>query len=282
MDVLKEAAVFLEEKGIENPRLNAEQLLGRTLGLSRMDLYLRFEQPLHPQEREAYKTLLRRRAAHEPLQYILGETEFFSLSFRITPHVLIPRPETETLVERVMDAMKDEERIRILDIGVGSGNIAVSLARNLGQVDVVGADISDEVLTVARENAERNGVGEKIRFLLADVGNNDFCRIVGPPFDAVVSNPPYVSREAWNRLPEEIRGHEPRTALCDDGDGLVFFRVIVPKGRQLLKRGGVLFLEVGDEQSEDVEHILKDAGYGDVAAFPDLNGIQRVVRGVSV
>ena len=281
MEVLREATAFLEERGIENPRLNAERLLGHALGLSRMDLYLRFEQPLSPREREIFKTLLRRRASHEPLQYILGETEFMSLPFKVVPDVLIPRPETETLVERVVEEMKDRKTIRILDIGVGSGNLAVSLAHYLDGAEIVGVDVDSGVLSVAEENGRRNRVGERIRFAVADVREETFVGRVDPPFDAVVSNPPYVSLEEWKTLPEEIREHEPKEALCDGGDGFSFFRLIASRGKELLKSGGKLFFEVGDGQSGRVKEILTDSGYREITGHPDLNGIERVVRGVS-
>lgn len=279
MDVLKKATAFLGTKGIENPRLDAERLMGYVLGASRIDLYLRFEQPLRQEERDVYKTLLRRRAAHEPIQYILGETEFMSLPFKVTPEVLIPRPETEILVERIVEEMKEQGKIRILDIGVGSGNIAVSLAGYLPDAEVVGVDRDEEVLSLGKENARKNDVEKGIRFIIADVRDEGFVKAVVPPFDVVVSNPPYVSLEEWETLPQEIREHEPKTALCDEVDGLSFFRIITRRGGELLKSGGKIFFEVGDRQSGEVQTILREAEYDNVTVFLDLNGIERVVTG---
>jgi len=279
IDVLKEATAFLESKGIENPRLNAERLMGHVLGISRIDLYVRFEQLLNKEERNAYKTLLKRRAKHEPLQYILGETEFMSLQFKLTPAVLIPRPETEILVEQVITSLGDQQGCRILDIGVGSGNIAVSLAKYLSRVNVVGIDTSNEVLALAKENAEWNGVGDQIQFVLADVNKEDFNRVIKGPFDLVVSNPPYISLDDFQKLSEEIREYEPREALCDGQDGLSFYQIIARKGIELLRSGGKLFFEIGDRQSQSVQLILKEAGYTSIRVFQDLNSMARVVQG---
>ena len=279
VDVLKKATGFLDSKAIENPRLNGELLLCDLLGISRMDLYLQFDRPLTVDERNKYKDLLRRRESHEPLQYILGETEFMSLSFKVSSHVLIPRPETEILVERVIDCMKDKKHAHILDIGTGSGNIAVSLVRYLEGADVVASDVTKDILNIARHNAEVNGVSDKIRFTQADVSEEGFQKEFPSPFDVIVSNPPYVALEEWDTLPREIREYEPRTALCDEADGLTFYPIIAQKGKGMLKPGGFLFIEVGDGQGEKVCAILKKTGYTSVAMYPDLNGINRVVRG---
>ena len=279
IDVLKEATVYLKSKGIENPRLNAERLMGHVLGLPRLDLYLRFEQPLSPQERETYKILLRRRAGHEPLQYILGETEFMSLPLKVTPEVLIPRAETEIIVERIIEEAKEKNTIRILDIGTGSGNIAVSLAKYLPRAELVGVDIHDRILTIARENAHTNGVSERVHFIRADIKEEGFGRSVEGPFDVVVFNPPYISRDEWETLPKEIRDHEPKSALCDDEDGLVFYRIIAKKSNEIIQSHGKFFLEIGADQRKEVETILKKSGFRDVSVLPDLNGIERVIMG---
>jgi len=279
-DIVKEAATYLKTSEIENPRLDAERLMGDVLGLSRAELYLSFDRLLKASERERYKNLVRRRAAHQPLQYILGETEFMALSFKVTPDVLIPRPETEILVEKIIETVKNQAGIRILDIGTGSGNIAVSLARYLKSADVVAVDSSPKALSVARENAQMHRVEGKVRFLQSDIREPHFAQAMDSPFDLVVSNPPYISAEAWDDLPIEICQYEPKSALCDGEDGLVFFRIIAQKGRQLLRSDGRLFFEVGDGQHEEVKNILRKLKYQDVVAYPDLNGIERVVVGV--
>jgi release factor glutamine methyltransferase len=276
--VLKEAALFLGRNGIENPRLNAERLLAFVLKSDRVGLYLQFDKPLGAGERESFKALLKRRAGHEPLQYILGECEFMSLPFRVTPDVLIPRPETEILVEKILESFGAAGPVRILDIGTGSGCIAVSLAKRLPESLVDAVDVDPSALDLARTNAERNGVAERARFIEADIRAGDFVQSVHAPYDAVVSNPPYVSLPDWASLPKDVRDFEPRAALCDEADGLSFYRVIAMKAKALLQPGGNLFLEIGFGQKEAVAAILQSSGYVNVITFPDLNGIDRVVQ----
>jgi release factor glutamine methyltransferase len=278
IDVLREASGFLERRGVESPRLNAERLLASVLNVGRMDLYLRFDQPLHPGERESYKSMLVRRAGHEPLQYILGETEFMSLPFRVTAKVLIPRPETEILVERVVEDFRNSGPVRILDVGFGSGAIAIALAKHLPEANVDGIDVDPEILDLAESNSERNGVAERVRFVVADVLKAGFENLVSPPYDAVVSNPPYVSVQEWESLPKEIRDFEPRRALCDEGDGLAFYRVIAGKAKTVLSENGRLYFEIGFGRKDRVFGILVENGYTGLESHPDLNGIDRVVR----
>lgn len=277
--MLKEAGLFLGRSGIADPRLNAERLLASVLKLDRMGLYLQFDKPLSSAERESFKALLKRRAGHEPLQYILGETEFMSLCFRVTRDVLIPRPETEILVERAVESCKGLGPVRILDIGTGSGCIAVSLAKMLPESNIDAADVSPSALSGARSNAELNGVAERVHFLEADVSGEDFIKTVHAPYDVVVSNPPYVSLAELPSLPKDVRDFEPRTALCDEGDGLSFYRIIALKAAILLSPGGKLFLEIGLGQKNSVFEILQSAGFTGIKAYPDLNGIDRVVKG---
>lgn len=270
---------MLERAGIEDPRLNAERLLGHVLGVARADMYAHPDRGIEEDGRKRYEALLRRRCGHEPLQYLLGETEFMSLRFRVMPGVLIPRPETEILVEVVAGSLSGRGETAILDVGTGSGCIAVSLAFLLPDARISGIDVSETAVRVARENAARNGVSGRVRFDSADVNSESFPGARDAMFDAVVSNPPYVSLAGWSRLPEEIRGHEPRGALCDEGDGLSFYRLLASKAKRVLFPGGHVFFEVGDGQDAAVESILSEQGYRDVEAYPDLNGIRRVIRG---
>jgi len=280
LEVLNHAVSFLKSKNIENPRLNAEHLLAHTLGKSRMDLYLDFKKPLTKAEREKYKKLLFRRAEHEPLQYIMEETEFMSLPFYVSPDVLIPRPETEILVEKVIEWSSAKKGLHILDIGCGSGTIAVSLAKYIEEVSITAVDISEKILNVARHNAEVNGVSEKIKLMCSDVKKENFTAQFSDTFNTVVSNPPYISRDEWETLPEEVQSHEPRQSLCDEADGLTYFQLISNKAMSLLQSGGALFFEVGYTQSREVQEILKQQGYKEIRSFPDLNQIERVVTGV--
>ncbi|MCK4822243.1 peptide chain release factor N(5)-glutamine methyltransferase, partial [bacterium] len=206
--------------------------------------------------------------------------EFMSVPLKVSPDVLIPRPETELLVDKVIEEAKGLGDIRILDIGTGSGNVAIALACNLPVAIMTGVDLSGKILNVAMENAEKNGVKERIQFFQADVTEDDFYQQVQGSFDIVVSNPPYVSLEEWPGLPEEIREFEPRNALCDEKDGLDFFRIIAGRSGKILTSGGRLFFEIGDGQSESVRKILQKTGYIDIQIFQDLNRIDRIVRGV--
>jgi len=276
-DVLTEATAFLKSKEISDPRLNAERMLAHVLQISRIELYLQFDRPLNQSEREQYKDFLRRRAAHEPLQYILGETEFMSLPFRITPDVLIPRPETEVLVELVLEDAKTEPVQTILDIGTGSGCIAVSLAANLSDVQITAADVSRKALEVASQNARLNGVQDRVQFTEGDIQSG---LDLESRFDVVVSNPPYIALNEWDKLDPEIREHEPRMALCDESDGLKFYKMMADQSESFLERGGKIYLEVGDTQSEEVLKILNEAGFSNAQSYPDLNQIHRVVRAV--
>lgn len=279
IQVLNEATHFLKKKGIENARLNSEQLLCFVLDLSRVDLYVHFERPLNENERNGYKALLRRRGEHEPLQYILGQIEFMSLCFNLTPDVLIPRPETEILVEKVIEAVDHKLPVRILDIGVGSGNISVSLLHYLPHSEVTGLDIHQEALDLARKNADRHGVTDRMVFIQGDIRDKEIVTRIEPPYDIVVSNPPYIALSEWDTLPREIKEFEPRDTLCDEGDGLTFYRIIAEQSTRILKSRGQLFFEVGDQQSLSVRSICHDYHYQKLTILQDLNGTDRVVTG---
>ncbi len=275
MDVLQEATSFLKTKKIDDARLNAERLLAHILNLSRVDLYLQFEKPLTQIERDAYKELLKRRAQHEPLQYILGETEFMSLPFKVNPDVLIPRPETEILVEEVIEYTKDRSS-KILDIGTGSGCIAVSLAHALGKSQITAWDINARALETARGNAHLNHISDNILFEQVDILNYNPD---GNKYDVIVSNPPYISKEDWFSLQPEIVEFEPKVALSDEKDGLTFYRKISEIAWEILETGGHLFYEMGDTQSESISKILRDHGFKNIKITEDLNKIPRVIQG---
>ncbi|MBN1781057.1 peptide chain release factor N(5)-glutamine methyltransferase [bacterium] len=279
IDVLKEAAGFLNARGIDNARPDAERLLAHILGLSRVDLYLQFEKPLSTGEREAYKERLRRRAAHEPLQYILGGTEFMSLDFLLNPGVLIPRPETEILVEKSMEIaalrLKNLQPIHILDIGTGSGCIAVSLAVHLQQSHIHALDRESEALDLAKKNAVLHGVDERITFSAADIRT-----LEAPPdntlFDLIVSNPPYIRTGDIPGLAPEIAEYEPVQALDGGTDGLDFYRrfqILLPAW---LGPQGAAVLEIGADQGAEVRNIFQQGPWASVEIVKDLAGLDRV------
>ncbi len=281
IDVLKEATRFLESNGITHARGNAEQLLSHVLKLDRIELYLKFEQPLSENERETYKQLLRRRAGQEPLQYLIGRTEFMSLPFRVKQGVLIPRPETEVLVEKTIEQIQNRfdqsKTVTCLDIGTGSGNIAVSLAHQLESIGIIAVDVDKEVLTVAEENAEMNGVGDRIEFVLLDIMDEKSVGQINRKFDIVVSNPPYVSEEEYKQLPEDVREHEPKIALDGGQDGLRFYRQMAKVLPELLEKEGLAFFEIGADQAGQVKTIFEGSFLKNIEIIKDLAGRDRVV-----
>jgi len=282
LEIVSATAQYLKEKGIDDARLNAELLLARVLGCRRIDLYANFDKPVRESEREQYKSLLKRRVAREPLQYILGETEFMGLRFAVDRRVLIPRPETETLVEKTIDVCRQfpegMESISVLDIGTGCGNIAVSLAKFVGNAHLTAIDVSADALEVARKNGEMHNVSPRIEWKLADIMSDAFLEI-GDAFDIVVSNPPYGSEEDLKTLQAEIISYEPKIAFFDGGDGLKFLRRISEVGNRLLRKGGYLLFEVGFNQSAETRDIMARSHYEEIEVFRDLAGIDRVIKG---
>lgn len=277
---LQEGAALLSQMGIESARLDAALLLGEALGCPREKLYLDYEMALEISVKDLYDSLLERRARREPLSYIIGRREFWSLDFYITPEVLVPRAETELLVEVTLGLVKGLDKnhpIKILDLGTGSGTIAVSLAKELGDVEIWATDLSARALEVARTNALRHRVEEKIRFLLGDA----FAPVRGQLnfFDLVVSNPPYVRRRELKDLSPEVCDWEPRLALDGGADGLDFYRRIVEETHLYLADGGFLALEIGADMSAEVCRLISNSvGYFSATQVcQDYAGRDRVV-----
>jgi release factor glutamine methyltransferase len=281
LGILRWTADYFREKAVAEPRASAEVLLAHALGLSRLDLYLKHDQPLTPEELARFKALVVRRREGEPVAYLTGEKEFWSLSFRVTPTVLIPRPETEILVEATLEGARDPAfasgPARGLEVGVGSGAVVVVLARELPQMEWVAVDLSRPALEVARDNARRHGVEERISFLQADL----LCGLKPQAFLALlVANLPYVPRGAWEKLPRDIRDYEPEEALVGGEDGLALIRPLARQAHHYLKRGGYLALEVGHGEAHQVMELLEETeAYDRLEAVKDYQGIKRVVRG---
>jgi release factor glutamine methyltransferase len=267
---------YLNKKGIESSRLNAEMLLANILKCKRIDLYLSFDRPLNENEVTAYREFIRRRSGFEPLQYITGNVEFYGLKFNLNPKVLIPRQETEILVGTVINKFSDRENIKILDIGTGSGNIAISLAHSINNVKVFAIDSSEEALDVARNNAELNGVSDKIIFLNIDIKKNFE---LDEKFDCIVSNPPYISLNDYNLLSPELKNYEPSNALTDGGDGLSFFKTIIKSACYFLLENSSIYFEIAQGQYEDVKKILESSGFKNVGIVNDYQNIERVIYG---
>ena len=276
---LQEGAEFLSRAGIESARLDAELLLGKAVGHAREALYRDYQVILGAGEQRVYDSLLERRARGEPLAYITGEREFWSLPFYVTSEVLVPRPETEILIEVTLELAKKmapRHTIRILDLGTGSGAVAVALAGELGAAEVWATDLSARALEVARTNAARHEVCDKIRFLQGDtlepVKNRE--RI----FDLVVSNPPYVRRAELPRLTPEVRDWEPRLALDGGADGLDVYRRISQEAHLYLADGGFVALEIGADMGAEVCRLFAGTGYYDApSVYQDYAGKDRVV-----
>lgn len=277
LESIKLSADYLEKKGIESPRINAELLLAHILKCKRLDLYLTFDRPLNDDEIKLYRSFLKRRGEFEPLQYIVGSVEFYGLPFIVNSSVLIPRPETEILIEEIINEFGGRQEIKILDIGTGSGNIAVTLAFNIPGSKIIATDISKEALATAEKNSQLNKTENRVKFILNDIIKDDFTE---KDFDLVVSNPPYVSVKDYEELKPELKIYEPRNALTDDSDGLIYYRVIASKAGKYLKPGGRLFLETGERQYGDVKKILESNNFSLIRIKNDYLNIERVISGV--
>ena len=270
------AARELSDHRIDSPRRTAELLLGYVQGWKRERVLAYPESPLSPESAERYRSIVSRRASGEPLQYITGWQEFYGLQFRVTPAVLIPRPETEILVEMALAAAKvlGARPVRFADAGTGSGCIAVAFARNLPEAIGWATDISIDALAVARENAARSCVLNQIGFMRADFLEGLSPR---PLFDLVLSNPPYVRPEDTAALPSEVREHEPAVALFSGSSGLESYRRLIPQARDRLAPGGRLLVEIGAGMSERVANLMEEAALTVEEIARDLQGIPRCI-----
>ncbi len=276
--LLESTTGVFTERGIDSPRLTAELLLAHVLGLDRIGVYTHFDRPVDSGEITAFRELVRRRIAHEPVQYIVGESGFMGLTFEVNPSVLIPRPETELLVERVV-ALEQESpgSVRhLLDIGTGSGNIALAILRMVAEATADAIDISAAALEVAGRNAVALGLAGRVRFLPGDI-LADTLSGARAPYDLVVANPPYISADEYRLVEPEVRDFEPAIATTDGGDGLTFYRAIARHSQTLLRPGGFCLVEVAYDQHAAVIELFQEAGMTDVAAFPDYQGIMRIV-----
>ena len=270
--MLRRASALLAAAGIDSARLDAEVLLAYACAVSRAQL-LSGAIRIDRDAAEKFHRMIARRASREPLAYILGRKEFFSLDLEVTPAVLIPRPETETLVEAALKFLATRPHPRILDIGTGSGAIAIVLATNSADARIIATDISKEALEVAHRNANRHRCEDRIDFVAADLFPEADTR-----FDLIVSNPPYVAEADLDALQPEIRLHEPRVALVCGKDGLDMFRRIAAGCRSRLNPDGAVMVEIGAGQAFSVEALFRRAGFSNIDAVRDLAGIERVVR----
>lgn len=258
----------------ERARRDAEVLLLHMIHRDRAFLIAHQNEILPAEGAVRYYALIERRMAGEPVQYITGETEFYGLPFKVTRDVLIPRPETEHLVEKVLSLAANFEKPRIADVGTGSGAIAVALSHKLAAAQITAIDISAAALAIAHGNAELNGVAERIRFLQGDL----LASVAGEEFEIVVSNPPYVAESDRESLAVEVRDYEPAMALFA-GRGLDIYRRLIPSARDLLAPSGYLALEIGYGQDSAISRLLAEASFEEVEFTGDLQGIPRVASG---
>lgn len=276
LDVLQRSTEYLAARGVEDARLDAERLAAHVLGVDRLRLYLDFERPLSEVELDALRKRVVRRGLREPLQQILGCQPFREITLRVTPDTLVPRPETEEVVDV---ALSELDRLslpvpRVLDLGTGTGCIAISVAVERPEARVTAVECSAPALAVARENAVSCGVAERLRLLSGDL----FSPLAeGERFDLIVSNPPYLTPDEWRQAPPEVRDHEPKAALVGGDDGLACYRRMFGEAPQCLSPSGTVVVEIGATQGEAVAAIAREAGFRSVRVQQDLAGRDRVV-----
>jgi release factor glutamine methyltransferase len=276
--ILDATANYLSGKGVDESRLAAEHLLGRLLNCKRLEIHSRSNEVLTDKQLEAMRRGMKRLAAGEPVQYVLGQWDFMGHTFKVDRRALIPRPETEVLVETVLKcgSLWSRQKPVIVDVGTGSGCIAISLALAKPDALYLALDTSNEALELARENAVALGLAEKVAFT-----NGEMCDLVEPTsLDAIVANLPYIPTAEYERLPVHIRNHEPRVALDGGPNGRAVIELVVQDAAMALKPGGFLFLEIGEDQAAAVSALLESTGFDAIETLKDLAGRDRVVKGV--
>ncbi|MBU4486921.1 MAG: peptide chain release factor N(5)-glutamine methyltransferase [Candidatus Delongbacteria bacterium] len=273
LEILNLSVEYLKKKEVEESRFSSELILTKVLNIKRLDIYLQYDRILTENEISKIRALLIRRSKHEPIQYIIGEVEFYGLNFKVNNSVLIPRSDTEILVETAVDFIGDKT-LNILEIGTGSGCIAVSLAYACKNVNISATDISDEALKIAEKNAKLNGVGERITFVRQDILKS----VPKYKYDIIISNPPYISLKVIDALDKQVKDYEPVEALTDNKDGLTFYRRINEIIPQILKADGSVFLEIGYDQAEAVKAIYEKS-LTDIKILRDYSNNNRVFIG---
>jgi len=269
LEILNWATALFESTQIENPKLNTEQIISHVLDVKRLELYLHSSDVISEDEIKEIQSLIERRRKGEPLQYVLGETFFYDCWIFIDKNVLIPRPETELLVEKVID---EHQKVKsILEIGTGSGAIAIALAKNLNLDRIDAIDISNEAIKLARKNAIENSVN--INFYQSDIFEN-----IKGKFELIVSNPPYISGKEYEKLPAEIKNYEPINALLASENGLIFYKKILKNAKEYLTKNGKIYFEIGYDQAERIKEIANKNSFDKVNVFKDLNGFDRIIK----
>lgn len=277
--ILQWTTGFLQNKGIEAARLEAELLLANARNCQRIHLYTSLNDELKEAERATMRGFVKRRANREPLAYITGTKEFYGREFSVGQGVLIPRPETESLVDVCLDLLPKDQSSTIVEVGFGSGCISVTLAKQLPQLKVIAGDVSDDALKFAQTNAEKHGVQNRIEWLLAD-GITQLKLPADQPIAGIVSNPPYIRNDELPGLEPEVRVHEPEIALTSGDDGLDLVRRLISEASQILQPGGWMVLEVDPAQCASVETLYQQAGFSHSKIHQDLSGNDRIVSAI--
>ncbi len=273
IDLINWSELYFKQNAFDNPRYEIECLLCSLLECGRLDLYMRFDEPLTKLHLRTLRSWVKRRIKHEPLQYITGSCSFYGREFLVSPDVLIPRPETERLIDVSIETVIDKKSPSILDIGTGSGCIAITMALEIPDSSVLGVDISPSAKNIAILN-RKNFKAKNTTFVEMDI----LQKIPEKNFDLILSNPPYISKEELPTLMEEVKNFEPKIALTDNDDGLTFYNRYAEIAKALLKKDGYLILEVGiGNHPKIVESIFRKSGYNDIKTFKDYNGDTRII-----
>ena len=285
VELLKTTAVFFEEKNVDEPRISAELLLGHILGQSRLQLYLHHNRPVYQDELDRFRVLCRQRLEGRPVQYIIGEQFFYGLKFTVDERVLIPRPETELLVDHALESLGMTGRggsreAKILDIGTGSGCIAITMAKLCPSLKAVAIDCSLDALDIARLNAANIGVESRVEFIAGDMFSELFAAsLPDSPYDLVVSNPPYIPEAEWEGLQKEVKHYEPKIALTTP-QGTECYSVIAVQAKQLLVPGGKLCFELHADAAEAVSNLMTFQGFTGITVLKDYSGFDRIISGI--
>ena len=270
---------YLTQKKVDSPRLSAELLLSNVLGLKRIELYTQYNRVVEEEHLAKLRELVRRAGQHEPVAYLVGRAEFYSIEFEVTPDCLIPRPETELLVQRAIELLRQRAGPhQVCDLCTGCGVIAVAIAKNVPDTKVIATDLSETALGVAAKNVKKYGLDERVELLQGDLFEPLIPQLDMAPFDLIVCNPPYVSAAEYEKLGKNVKDYEPRTALYGGEDGLELYRRIAEQVGRFLDSDGALLLEIGYEQGPAVRELLAQTGlFGIIKVDKDLSGHDRIV-----
>ena len=273
---------YFTDKGLDSPRFNAELLLSDVLAMKRIELYTQFDKPVAKQQLDRLHDLVKRAGQSEPIAYLIGKTEFYSLELDITPACLIPRPETELLAERAIEFLRTRSGTQfVCDLCTGSGCIAVAIAKNFHDARLIATDISDAALSVAAKNIEKHQLKDRIKLLCGDLFEPIMPQLDVEKFDLIVCNPPYVSAVEFEALDKNVKDYEPKSALYAGDDGLDVYRRIIERVDAFLKSGAALLLEIGYSQGQAVKELLEQVGcFSEVAIEKDFNGNDRIATAI--